>query len=138
MMDKVSYIRQFRPSVLLVEDDELTQKIEAYTFQELGCEVSTAKDAQTALKALDKPFDIIVLDVGLPDQSGVRLAEAIRHGRTKQNHNTPIVVVSAYATEIDRQRYLGAGVDNVLAKPMDHEKIKDMLMQIVDKNPPRH
>lgn len=136
-MDKISYIRQFRPALLLVEDDELTQKIEAYTFQELGCEVVTANNAQAALKALDKPFDIIVLDVGLPDQSGVRLAEAIRHGRTKQNHNTPIVVVSTYATETDRQRYMSAGVDNVLAKPMDHEKIKDMLIQIIEKIPTR-
>ena len=130
-MDNNDQIRQVKPAVLLVEDDELTKKIEEFTFKELGCEVETAPDAQTALEKLDKPFDLVILDVGLPDQSGVRLAEAIRRGRTKQNHSTPILVVSTYTTESDRERYLNAGATDVLAKPMDHEKVKNLLLKLI-------
>lgn len=121
----------FKPAVLLVEDDELTQKIEAFTFKELGCDVVTVPDAQSALEALEKPYDLVILDVGLPDQSGIRLAEAIRRGHTKQNYSTPIVIVSTYTTETDRERYFNAGVTEVLPKPMDHEKIKLLLKKLI-------
>ena len=133
-MNRIDHIRQFKPAVLLVEDDELTKKIEEFTFRELGCDVVTAPDAQSALEALDKPYDLVILDVGLPDQSGVRLAEAIRRGRTKQNHSTPIVIVSTYASDTDRERYLTAGATDVLSKPMDHEKIKSLLLKLVEQH----
>jgi DNA-binding response OmpR family regulator len=126
-------IELFKPAVLLVEDDELTKKIEAFALHAMGCEVDTANNAETALEALEKPYDLIVLDVGLPDQSGVRLAEDIRRGRTKQKYSTPIVIVSTFAEATDRQRYLNAGVDEVLAKPMDHERVKKLLFKLIEK-----
>jgi len=133
-----NFIREFKPAVLLVEDDELTKKVEAYTFQELGCDVDTANSAETALVALTKPYDLIILDVGLPDQSGVRLAEDIRRGRTKQNYSTPIVVVSSYTQDSDRERYLMAGVDDVLPKPMNPESVKKLLLRIIEKQDSHH
>jgi DNA-binding response OmpR family regulator len=138
MSEPVNFIREFKPAVLLVEDDELTKKIEAFTFQELGCEVDTAANAETALVALNKPYDLIVLDVGLPDQSGVRLAEAIRRSRTNQNNSTTILVVSTYTEESDRQRYLTAGVDEILPKPMNPESVKKLLLRIIEKQKAHH
>jgi len=129
-------IEKFKPAVLLVEDDELTKKIEAFALHAMGCDVDTANDAETALQALEKPYDLIVLDVGLPDQSGVRLAESIRRGKTKQKYSTPILIVSTFAEEIDRQRYLNAGVDEILSKPMDHEKVKKLLFKLIEKQKP--
>lgn len=138
MIEQFNFIREFKPAVLLVEDDELTKKIEAFTFQELGCEVDTAFNAETALAALNKPYDLIVLDVGLPDQSGVRLAEDIRRGRTQQNFNTPILVVSTYTEDSDRARYLTVGVDEVLSKPMNPESVKKLLLRIIEKQNTAH
>ncbi len=138
MSEPINFIREFKPNVLLVEDDELTKKIEAFTFKELGCEVDTAVNAESALVALNKPYDLIVLDVGLPDQSGVRLAEAIRRGRTNQNNRTTILVVSTYTEESDRQRYLTAGVDEILPKPMNPESVKKLLLRIIEKQNSHH
>lgn len=134
----IKFIKEFKPSILLVEDDELTKKIEAYTFQELGCDVDTATCVEKALLALTKPYDLIVLDVGLPDQSGVKLAEQIRRGRTKQNFSTPIVVVSSYTEDSDRERYMMAGVDEVLPKPMNHESVKKLLIRLIERHEAHH
>jgi DNA-binding response OmpR family regulator len=133
MSELTDYIRDFNLAVLLVEDDEITKKIETYTLQELGCKVDAVPTATAAKTALSKVYDLIVLDVGLPDQNGVKLAEEIRSGRTKQKFSTPIVVVSARAEETDRQRYAMAGIDDVFAKPMNPEIIKKLLLSIIDK-----
>ena len=133
-MANINYVHLFKPAVLLVEDDKLTQKIQAYTFTELGCDVFTADNVRTALEMLENPYDLIILDVGLPDQSGIHLAQTIRRGNTKQQYDIPIFVVSAYTAETDRAKYMSAGANEVLAKPMDHEKVKNILIRLVEKS----
>lgn len=101
-------------SILVVEDDEnILNLLNAY-LESAGHQVSTAMDGTTGLQtALDKPFDICVLDVMLPDKSGIEIAVAMR----KAGCDTPILFLTALGNESDILRGFGAGADDYMVKP---------------------
>ena len=74
-----------QPSILMVEDDYLIRSIHTIMLQDLKCVVETAATAQEALEKADYPYDLILLDVGLPDMKGTELAAKLRlHPRHEQ------------------------------------------------------
>jgi two-component system KDP operon response regulator KdpE len=103
-----------KPEVLIIEDDNeirrflrATLKAEHYRFRE----ASTA--AEGIRLALDRPPDVIVLDLALPDGDGVDVIKTVR----RQNQNLPIVVLSVRSNEIDKITALDAGADDFVNKP---------------------
>lgn len=104
--------------ILIVEDDTPVAMMIAYLLTRAKCEVAVAKTAQEGMQlAEEEIFDLITLDVDLPDANGYEICREL-----KQRHisrHTPIVFVSGRTCEVDRQRGLEAGAVDYIAKPFD-------------------
>ena len=101
-------------SILLVEDEENLQDALKLNFEMEGYEVTSAYDGEQALKAIQNEyFDLIVLDVMLPEIDGIAVCENIRLSNTE----IPILMLSAKSQSKDRILGLKKGADDYLTKP---------------------
>jgi signal transduction histidine kinase/CheY-like chemotaxis protein len=101
--------------VLLAEDDRVSQRLAVHLLQRLGCEVDLAARGRQALRmALEGGYDLLFLDGELPELRGEQIARELR----SRGVATPIVALTAHAQPEDRRRYLEAGMDDHVAKPI--------------------
>jgi CheY-like chemotaxis protein len=116
-------------NVLVADDDATNRLVAAESLRYLGIEVSTASNGQEALQALaHRPHDLLLLDVHMPDMSGIEVAMRIRqHERDTGAKRLPIVALTASATAKDQQSCLAAGMDEVLTKPFRLEQLEAVL-----------
>lgn len=106
--------------VLLVEDDELIAKGVSTALARKAYQVDWISDGRQALNAaLDNPFDLIILDLGLPGLDGIQVLEQLR----LKQRATPVIIVSARDTTRHRIDGLNAGADDYLIKPFDLEEL---------------
>lgn len=111
-------------SILVVEDETINAEILYEMLDNMGHDVSLAADGESALlKASESFFDVILLDLQLPDISGFEVAELLRE-RGCQSH---IVSVTASAYPSDRQKALDAGIRYHLVKPVSYQELKSTL-----------
>ena len=100
-------------SILIVEDDETLQETLAYNLSKEGYNVSTASDGQTGLEiARNQPFDLIVLDVMLPELDGLSVCRILR-----REMDVAIIMLTARSSEIDKIIGLDSGADDYVTKP---------------------
>ena len=105
--------------VLIVEDDEIIQSFLALHLESNGYRVSVAGGAQEALfKFVDLDFDLVLLDLGLPDRDGLDVLELIR-----KKSRVPIVVLTARCGSIDTLVGMGFGANAYLYKPVDPQEV---------------
>ncbi|MGK7949477.1 MAG: response regulator transcription factor [Xenococcaceae cyanobacterium] len=112
--------------LLLVEDEDLIRDMIAFALEEEGYEVNTAIDGRSALEFLqndennsESGVDLIVLDLMLPEVNGLDVCRILRY----QGNITPILVVSAKASETDRVLGLEVGADDYLTKPFSMREL---------------
>lgn len=118
-------------SILLVEDDPIPQKVTQWQLTEMGYKIDTAPDGHTALKLLEQNvYDLIFMDIGLPDISGLEVTAEIRKREDGKRH-TPIIGLTIYALESDQKTGLQAGMDEYLVKPVMPERLKNVLQRWV-------
>ncbi len=104
--------------VLLAEDNRVNQMFAQRLLQQWGHEVTIATDGQEAIDAWrSDPPDLILMDVQMPNVSGLEAAQAIRQQEDAGEH-VPIIALTAHATPEDRQTCLAAGMDGYLTKPI--------------------
>ena len=104
-------------------------------FELAGFEVIAAADAEEALDVLkaDEGFDVIVSDVAMPGISGFDLCERVR--QDERHRTTPLVLVTALASDEDRRRGLDAGADAYIAKQeFDHEVLVAKVCELMGKS----
>jgi DNA-binding response OmpR family regulator len=100
--------------LLLVEDDAAICRLVVNVFEEHAVDVTTATTAAAALTALDDAvFEVAILDLGLPDGSGLDVMAALRD----RGSATHVIILSARAREFDRVRALELGADDYVVKP---------------------
>jgi CheY-like chemotaxis protein len=106
--------------VLLVDDDEDTLGLLALLLESRGAEVASATSARAALETLGvfRP-DVIVSDIGMPVEDGFALLKMVRALGSQKGGLTPVVALTAYATDRDRDRVLSAGFQLHISKPVD-------------------
>jgi CheY-like chemotaxis protein len=110
-------------NILIVEDNEHLRKILAKIARFYGHEISEAATGTQAIKkALFAKPDLIFLDLGLPDMSGIEAGRAIR--KNPPASHIPIIACSASLAAEDREEALRAGMDDYLLKPMSAAVIK--------------
>ena len=121
--------------VLLVEDNALNLKVLREFLQEQGHGAVGAASGREALAALERErFDVVLMDMQLPEMDGMEATKRIRGGRCGVNApDIPIVAVTAYAMQGDRERFLDAGVDDYLAKPITVKELKGVLARVAGK-----
>lgn len=115
-------------TVLVVEDDDATRTFLADNLTADGYEVLVADCGRDALRLLETKFpDLVLLDVALPDTSGLELLRRVRGGdglASRVNPATAVVVVSGHDAEIDRVRAFEAGADDVVGKPFSYGELR--------------
>jgi len=115
-------------TLLVVEDDDATRTFLADNLTADGYEVLVADCAADALRLLETKFpDVVLLDVGLPDASGLEVIRRVRDAdglASRANPAVPILVLSGRATELDRVRAFEAGADDMLGKPFSYQELR--------------
>jgi DNA-binding response OmpR family regulator len=105
--------------LLIVEDDELVQSLLAAYMQNEGFKVSLATSGKEMLACIDsEAIDLVLLDLGLPDEDGLVLARQVR-----ARSSLPIIVVTSRKDQKDRLAALEIGADDYLTKPFDPEEL---------------
>jgi len=128
-VDKKSENKHIR--VLLVEDDPIVTRVTTMMLQSMQCDVVHAPngDAALALIASEK-FDLVLMDVGLPDKSGDEVTRIIRQweseGKLKQHQL--VFGLTAHVEKQYQDRCRAAGMDDVLTKPLN----KSLLQKVID------
>ena len=122
-------------SVLIAEDNRMNQKVIKFLLERHGADCTFAKNGLEALelyKILD--FDMIFMDLYMPDMDGYEATKFIKRTSKYSQVKTPIIAVSASAFEEDIDKAKLAGIDAFLAKPLDREKLKNLLLKFSKTN----
>jgi len=118
-------------SILLVEDEENLHEALKLNLELEGYGVVSAYDGAAALKAVQNEyFDLMILDVMLPEMDGINVIETIR----LQNTEIPILVLSAKNSSADRVLGLKKGADDYLTKPFNLEELLLRVQKLIEKN----
>ena len=112
-------------SVLLVEDHEINRKLAEIMLQRMGCRYETAADGQQALDRLaQERFDVVLMDVMMPVMDGLTALRQLRAREAQGQHRTPVLMVTAHAMTGDKERFIAAGADGYVSKPMSQASLK--------------
>jgi PAS domain S-box-containing protein len=119
--------------ILLTEDDAVTGIIVARMLEKAGHHVRVAVDGSEALRALEEDsFDLIFMDIQMPVMDGVEATRAIRfQDRFEAVREIPIIAMTAYAMSGDKEKFLAAGMDDYVAKPVDREELMRAVAEVM-------
>lgn len=118
-------------SVLLVDDNQDSCELVGYWFEHVGHSVTMANDGGEGLRlALAEPFDVAIIDIGLPTMDGYDVARAIR--RANLESSPLLIALTGYGRSDDRQRALDAGFDVHLVKPIDVTALNDLMLKLCE------
>jgi DNA-binding response OmpR family regulator len=107
------------PKILIVEDDESIAQLQKDYLELSGFDVSIVHNGTDGLKALEEEaFDLVILDIMLPEMDGFALLRAIR-----EKEDIPVLLVSARAEEIYKINGLGLGADDYITKPFSSAEL---------------
>ncbi len=112
-------------NILLAEDNLVNQKLAVSLIQRMGHKVSVAQNGKQALEAIEREkFDIILMDVQMPEMDGLEATQTIRaKERLIGQQHIPIIAMTAYAMAGDRDRCLEAGMDGYVSKPINTQEL---------------
>ncbi len=114
--------------VLLAEDNAINQKLASRLIEKRGHTVIVAENGHEALAALAKQeFDLVVMDVSMPEMDGFEAAAAIRANEKATGTHIPIIALTAHAMKGDREKCLAAGMDGYVSKPIDAKELFAMI-----------
>jgi DNA-binding response OmpR family regulator len=119
--------------ILAVDDDTVTRTVLADGLGVDGHNVSTAKSCAQAHRMLGtRSFDLVLLDLNLPDASGYALLREIRDGgpRGAVSPDTPVIILSGRAAEVDRLRGFELGCDDYLVKPYSFAELRGRIAAV--------
>lgn len=123
---------QEKNRILLVEDDPIPRKITQWQLTEMGYLVDIAHDGHTALRLLEeKIYDLVFMDIGLPDISGLDVTAHLRNLEDDQmpQRHTPVIGLTIYDMQGDENTGLQAGMDEYIVKPLLPERLKSVLQR---------
>jgi PAS domain S-box-containing protein len=114
-------------SVLLVEDHDINRKLAEIMLQRMGYRFTTAADGQQALDRLaQESFDVVLMDVMMPVMDGLTALRQLRAQEAQDpgQCRTPVLMVTAHAMTGDKERFMAAGADGYVSKPMSQTGLK--------------
>ncbi|MBI5568512.1 MAG: PAS domain-containing protein [Desulfomonile tiedjei] len=114
--------------ILLAEDNPVNQKLAALMLKNGGYRFRIAADGEQAVAALEQEeFDLVLMDIQLPRMDGLVATRAIREREKSTGLHIPIVAMTAFAMQADRERCLEAGMDDHIAKPVRSSELYQVL-----------
>lgn len=124
---KIQSVEAFKPKkveksykLLLTEDDKVNQMVICRILKDRGYSIDTASNGLEAVNMCEKnPYDVILMDIQMPVMDGIEATKRIR----EKNKHTPIIAITAYALNGDRERFLAQGMDGYVSKPISVEEL---------------
>ena len=125
--------RPLRPlRILLAEDSLVNQKLATALLEAQGHQMVVVGTGREALAALvSQPFDLVLMDVQMPEMDGLEAAAAIRMREKTAGGHVPIIAMTAHALKGDRELCLAAGMDEYIAKPIRAHELFDVIEAVV-------
>jgi PAS domain S-box-containing protein len=118
--------------VLLAEDNPVNQLVATRVFQKLGHHVTVVPNGRDALAAVQtKKFDLVAMDVQMPEVDGLDATLAIRTWEKAQGTHIPIIAMTAHAMKGDRERCLAAGMDGYTSKPIRISELQRAISDLI-------
>ena len=121
--------------LLVVEDNELNLEIASTLLKEAGFEVDTAENGKIAVEKVEAAsadrYDLILMDIQMPEMDGYEATRRIRALPDTKKAALPIVAMTANAFEDDRKNALRAGMNGHIAKPLDIQKLFQVLSELL-------
>jgi PAS domain S-box-containing protein len=116
-------------NILLAEDDRVNSLAVSGLLKRMGHRVRSVDNGEMALTALrGEPFDLILMDIQMPVMDGVQATRAIREGEVGPDKTAiPIIAMTAYAMKGDRESFLGEGMTDYIAKPLDKADLESAI-----------
>ena len=110
--------------MLVAEDNIVNQRVAAGLLTKRGHQVTVVSNGREAVAAVQQgPFDLVLMDVQMPEMDGLEATAAIRTWERESGHRIRIVAMTAHAMTGDRDRCLEAGMDGYLSKPIDQQSL---------------
>ena len=121
-----------RYKILVAEDNLVNQKLAVRILDKAGHRVSVANSGREALEKLsEEPFDLVLMDLQMPEMDGFAATAAIREHERKTGYHLPIVAMTAHAMKGDRERCLQEGMDEYLSKPIDAHQLVQLVARVM-------
>ncbi|GFK93214.1 Autoinducer 2 sensor kinase/phosphatase LuxQ [Fundidesulfovibrio magnetotacticus] len=119
--------------ILLAEDDRVSQLAAKRMLEKTGYTVFTAQDGLEALKLLaENDFDMVFMDIQMPNMDGVEATKTIRNAsRFGTRSKIPIIAMTAYAMAGDKDKFLAAGMDDYIAKPVEKATLIEVIERVM-------
>jgi CheY-like chemotaxis protein len=126
---------QFNSHILLVEDNITNQQFMSILLKKYGLTFDIASDGIEAIEKFKlQEYDLILMDENMPNLSGIDTTKTIRSLQREQNLKyTPIIALTANALKGDRDKFIKAGMDEYLTKPVNKERLSFILDEFLDK-----
>lgn len=123
-------------NILLVEDNELNVKVALLSLEKFGHNISIAKNGKEAIAMLkNKLFDIILMNIEMPEMNGLETASYIRNHPEEVGHvGVPIIVLTAYTTPEILNKFKDHGIHNYMVKPVNFSDLNILMHQLINKN----
>jgi signal transduction histidine kinase/CheY-like chemotaxis protein/HPt (histidine-containing phosphotransfer) domain-containing protein len=123
---------KFPSSILVADDNEINRRLTRASLSDMGHQVLIACDGVEVLERWrDTPVDLILMDLQMPELSGLEATLRIRDEEKSTGRHVPIVALTAHAMNEDRQRCQAAGMDDYLSKPVSDEKLFAVVERLV-------
>jgi CheY-like chemotaxis protein/anti-sigma regulatory factor (Ser/Thr protein kinase) len=130
--EEPSPIYQKPISVLLVEDHDINRKLAEIMLQRMGYRYVSACDGLQARDVLENDrFDVVLMDVMMPVMDGITALKLLREREAEQGRRTRVLMVTAHAMTGDRERFLGAGADGYVSKPMSQAALQKEIERVL-------
>ncbi|MFA6408661.1 MAG: ATP-binding protein [Gammaproteobacteria bacterium] len=118
--------------ILLVEDDAFMGKLSRIILGRMKCAVDIASNGVKAIKlARANSYDLILMDIGLPDMDGYEVTRRIREQEVNKDNLVPIVALSAHSSAGYSKHCVEVGMNAVLSKPLTEEKARDLCVTFI-------
>ncbi|HEX2937160.1 MAG TPA: ATP-binding protein [Bacteroidales bacterium] len=125
-INEENLVLQYPLSLLVAEDNSINQKIMNKSLKSYGYSADFAANGLEVLEALKRqPYDIIFMDIQMPEMDGLEATQQIRELKTQ--HRPVIIAMTANAMQEDRQKCSNAGMDDYVSKPLKVEQVGDII-----------
>ena len=126
--------------ILLAEDNKLNAEITTTILSEMGFEVKAVEDGILCVNEMQhqlaNTYDLILMDIQMPNMDGYKATHCIRHLSQPEKANIPIIAMSANAFEEDKKKAFDVKMDDYITKPIDFQKMEEVLKHILSKKDP--
>jgi PAS domain S-box-containing protein len=125
----IEEVKKHRIRILVAEDNAINQKLALRLLEKFGYRAEAVGNGAEAVKALELiPYDLVLMDVQMPEMDGLEASRTIRNLESKVlNHGIPIIALTAHALKGDRETCLTAGMNDYLPKPIEPNKLFELL-----------